>query len=277
MNNLILKFFLNPKLNLIGVLIIFLCYIYYNNNPNESDDFKDKNEWETIFNGKDFDGWEIKIRGEELGNNFKNTFKVNNGSLKVSYENYENFDDRFGHIFYTKSKFKNYHLSLEYKFSGEHLNGAPGWSIKNSGIMIHCQHPSSMLIDQDFPVSSEVQLLGGLGTGERSTANMCSPGIDVDINSEIAKYHCINSNSKTYHNDDWVKVEVIVNSNKIVKHIVENDTVISYSNLRVGGDKIPENYLNRIGEPLVDGYISLQSEGHPVEFRNIRIKKLNIY
>jgi hypothetical protein len=265
----------NRNLSLVGILIIFFVIIIYSNLEID-DDFKETNGWETIFNGEDFDGWEIKIRGEEFGNNFKNTFKVKDGSLKVSYENYENFDDRFGHIFYTKSKFKNYHLSLEYKFSGEHLKGAPGWSIKNSGIMLHSQHPSTMLKEQDFPVSSEVQLLGGLGTGERSTANMCSPGIDVDINSEIAKYHCINSNSKTYHNDDWVKVEVIVKSNKIVQHIVENDTVISYSNLRVGGDKIPENYLNRIGEPLVDGYISLQSEGHPVEFRNIRVKKFNI-
>ena len=257
--------------SLVGLLIIF-CFIIIYNNSEQVDDIKEINDWETIFNGEDFDGWEIKIRGEELGNNFKNTFKVNDGSLKVSYENYENFDDRFGHIFYTKSKFKNYHLSLEYKFSGEHLKGAPGWSIKNSGIMLHSQHPSTMLLDQDFPVSSEVQLLGGLGTGERSTANMCSPGIDVDINSEKAKYHCVNSNSKTYHNDDWVKVEVIVKSNSIVHHIVENDTVISYSNLRVGGDKIPANYLDRVGESLFEGYVSLQSEGHPVEFRNIKIK-----
>ena len=151
--------------SLVGLLIIF-CFIIIYNNSEQVDDIKEINDWETIFNGEDFDGWEIKIRGEELGNNFKNTFKVNDGSLKVSYENYENFDDRFGHIFYTKSKFKNYHLSLEYKFSGEHLKGAPGWSIKNSGIMLHSQHPSTMLLDQDFPVSSEVQLLGGLGTGK---------------------------------------------------------------------------------------------------------------
>ena len=269
-----MKDFKSTFTSLIGFLIIF-CFIIFYNNSEQVDDIKEINDWETIFNGEDFDGWEIKIRGEELGNNFKNTFKVNDGSLKVSYENYENFDDRFGHIFYTKSKFKNYHLSLEYKFSGEHLKGAPGWSIKNSGIMLHSQHPSTMLLDQDFPVSSEVQLLGGLGTEERSTANMCSPGIDVDINSEKAKYHCVNSTSNTYHNDDWVKVEVIVKSNNIVHHIVESDTVISYSNLRVGGDKIPENYLSRLSEPLVDGYISLQSEGHPVEFKNIKIKNLD--
>jgi hypothetical protein len=132
-----------------------------------------------------------------------------------------------------------------------------------------------MLLDQDFPVSAEVQLLGGLGNGARSTANICTPGTDVDINSKIAKYHCVNSRSKTYHNDNWVKVDVIVKSNQIIHHLIENDTVLSYSNIRVGGDKIPANYVDRIGEPLLDGFISLQSEGHPVEFRNIKIKNLD--
>ena len=232
------------------------------------------NNWEYLFNGKNLDGWEIKIRNHELGDNFNNTFKVKDGSLKVSYENYESFDNKFGHIFYTKKKFKNYHLSLDYKFSGSHLNGAPGWSIKNSGIMLHCQHPSTMLIDQEFPVSAEAQLLGGLGEGDRSTANICSPGTDIDINGKKAEYHCINSSSKTYNNDDWVNVEVIVYSDSIIHHLVEGDTVLTYSNLRVGGGEIPENYLTKKGQILDEGYISLQSEGHPVEFREIKIKEL---
>ena len=232
------------------------------------------NNWEYLFNGKNLDGWEIKIRNHELGDNFNNTFKVKDGSLKVSYENYENFDNKFGHIFYTKKKFKNYHLSLDYKFSGSHLNGAPGWSIKNSGIMLHCQHPSTMLIDQEFPISAEAQLLGGLGDGDRSTANICSPGTDIDINGKKAEYHCVNSSSKTYNNDDWVNVEVIVYSDSIIHHLVEGDTVLTYSNLRVGGGEIPENYVSKKGQILDEGYISLQSEGHPVEFREIKIKEL---
>ena len=232
------------------------------------------NNWEYLFNGKNLDGWEIKIRNHELGDNFNNTFKVKDGSLKVSYENYENFDNKFGHIFYTKKKFKNYHLSLDYKFSGSHLNGAPGWSIKNSGIMLHCQHPSTMLINQEFPVSAEAQLLGGLGEGDRSTANICSPGTDIDINGKKAEYHCVNSSSKTYNNDDWVNVEVIVYSDSIIHHLVEGDTVLTYSNLRVGGGEIPENYVSKKGQILDEGYISLQSEGHPVEFREIKIKEL---
>ena len=237
---------------------------------------KKNNEWVIIFNGKDLTDWNIKIKDHKLGENFKNTFKVDNGNLKVSYENYNSFDNKFGHIFYTKRKFKNYHLSLEYKFSGVHLEGAPGWSVKNSGIMLHCQDPETMLIDQEFPISAEVQLLGGLGTGERTTANICSPGTDVYINKELAKYHCNNSNSKTYHEDDWVKVEVIVQSNNIIKHIVEGDTVLTYTNVKIGGDKVPFNYLNDIGKPLDEGYISLQSEGHPIEFRKIKIRDLDL-
>ena len=237
--------------------------------------YNNSNEWTYLFNGKNLDGWEIKIRNHEIGINFKNTFKVENGSLKVSYEDYSSFDDKFGHIFYTKKKFKNYHLSLEYKFSGEHLKGAPDWSIKNSGIMLHCQDPKTMLIDQEFPVSAEMQLLGGLNSGKRPTANICTPGTDVDINGKMAKYHCINSNSKTYNKDDWINVEVIVFSDSLVHQIVEKDTVLTYSNIRVGGDEVPKNFLTKIDHPLKEGFISLQSEGHPVQFRKIKIKELD--
>lgn len=233
-----------------------------------------ENEWKIIFDGESLDGWEVKIRYHDFGDNYKDTFKASDGQINVSYEQYDEFEEKFGHIFYTKEKFKNYHLSLDYKFSGEHLNGAPGWSVKNSGIMLHCQHPSSMLIDQEFPVSAETQLLGGLGEDERSTANICTPGTDVDIDDSLAKKHCINSNSKTYHEDDWVNVEVIVYSDSLIHHIVEGEKVLTYTNLKVGGNKVPLNFVDKIGMPLKEGYISLQSEGHPVSFRNIKIKKL---
>ena len=249
-------------------LINYLCIICLSLIPNE------ENEWKYLFNGSNLDGWKIKIRGHELGDNYNNTFKVKDGSIKISYENYEFFDEKFGHIFYANKKYRNYRLRLEYKFSGDHLKGAPGWSVKNSGIMLHCQDPETMLIDQEFPVSAEAQLLGGLGDGERTTANICTPGTDVDINNKKAKFHCINSNSKTYNVDDWLEVEVIVYSDSLIHHVIENDTVLTYTNIRVGGDEVPSNYINKIDFPLEEGYISLQSEGHPVEFRNIKIKEL---
>ena len=230
-------------------------------------------KWVELFNGKNLDGWEVKITGYKLGKNYRNTFKVKDGAIEVSYEDYKKFGGRFGHIFYTKNEFQNYVLSLDYKFSGEHLKGAPGWSIKNSGVMLHSQNPETMLKNQEFPVSAEAQLLGGLGLGERTTGNICTPGIDVDINGEIAENHCINSKSMTY-DDKWVNIKIIVYSDSLIHHVIESDTVLTYSNLRVGGEFVPKNYESRVGESLNKGYISLQSEGHPVEFRNIKIREI---
>ncbi|MEJ7588498.1 MAG: hypothetical protein WKI04_13135 [Ferruginibacter sp.] len=44
-----------------------------------------KTKWEQLFNGKNLDGWMVKIRGYELNDNFGNTFRVENGVMKVSY------------------------------------------------------------------------------------------------------------------------------------------------------------------------------------------------
>jgi hypothetical protein len=231
------------------------------------------NDWEYIFNGKNLDGWTVKVKGYPSGENFGNTFKVKDGEIVVSYENYQNFDFKFGHLYYTKNKFKNYHLKFEYKFFDEQVEGGEGWATKNSGIMFHSQHPETMLLDQSFPVSIETQFLGGLGDGDRPTGNLCTPGTDVNIDSQKVKKHCTRSNSETFHSDDWVKAEIIVYSDSIAHHIINGKTVLTYTNLRYGDDgKLPENMIDKKNNKLVEGYISLQSESHPIKFRNIKIK-----
>ena len=249
--------------------ILFTNYLNTDNNS----------EWTYLFNGKDLDGWEMKIAGFEFNNNYRNTFSVKNGSIKVSYDNYTSFDEKFGHLFYTNKKFKNYHLKLDYRFYGEHVNlfknENEAWNYKNSGVMLHSEHPSQMFLDQGFPVSIEGQFLGGSGINSRPTLNMCSPGTEVDINGTQAMQHCVNSTSKTIHTEQWVSVEFLVFSDSIVHHIVDKDTVITYSNIRFGGTYLSDNFSDKIGEPLQEGYISLQSEGHPIEFKNIRVKELD--
>ena len=236
------------------------------------------NQWIYLFNGKNLDGWEIKISGYEFNNNYRNTFSVKDGVIRVSYNDYDSFDDNFGHIFYTKKIFKNYHLKMDYRFYGVHANKLKNedeaWNYKNSGVMLHSENPSKMFLDQEFPVSIEAQFLGGSGERDRSTLNMCSPGTEVNINGSQALRHCISSNSKTYHNEDWVSVELIVYSDSIVHHVIDKDTVMTYSNIKIGGGYLSDNFTDRIGEPLKEGYISLQSEGHPIDFKNIRIREL---
>ena len=142
--------------------------------------------------------------------------------------------------------------------------------------MFHSQHPETMLIDQSFPVSLEAQFLGGLGDGNRPTGNLCTPGTDVDIDFEKLKSHCTQSSSETYHSDDWVKAEIIVYNDSIAHHIINGKTVLTYTNLRYGDDgRLPVNMLDMKDKKLSEGYISLQSESHPIKFKNIKIKSLD--
>lgn len=119
-------------------------------------------EWIQLFNGKDLTGWTPKIRYHEAGENWGDTFRVEDGVLKVSYDKYDQFDSKFGHLFYNEP-FSHYIIRVEYRFVGEQCPGGPGWALRNSGIMVHGESPKTMGKDQDFPASIEVQLLGGTG------------------------------------------------------------------------------------------------------------------
>jgi len=225
--------------------------------------------WIQLFNGKNLEGWEVKINGFASGENAFNTFKVKNNSLVVSYENYDHFKDYFGHIFY-KNSYSNYRLRLDYRFVGDQCKGGEGWATKNSGVMIHSQSPESMEKDQEFPVSIEVQLLGGIQKPwKRPTANLCTPGTHVNINNKLVTTHCISSSSETYYGEEWVNLEIEVHNDSIIKHYINSKEVFSYTNPIIGGQY--NTLKNKKGEKLKEGYISLQSESHPIEFRNIEL------
>ncbi len=231
-------------------------------------------EWQSIFNGKDLTGWTPKIRGCKAGENFQNTFRVENGVIKVDYSDYKEWEGRFGHLFYEK-KYSHYRLRLEYRFTGTQLKGGPGWAFRNSGVMIHSESPETIELHQDFPTSLEVQLLGGTGTGERTTGNLCTPGTHVEMDGKLITDHCIASHSKTFHGDQWVTLEVEVRGNEIIRHRINGEEVISYQKPQYGGDAHAENLAAVAGTKMLsEGYFCLQSESHPVEFRKIEIQEI---
>jgi hypothetical protein len=237
---------------------------------------QEKREWKQLFNGKNLDGWIVKISKHELNDNFGNTFRVKDGKMIVSYDQYTTFNDQFGHIFY-QTPFSYYLLAVEYRFVGKQETGGAGWAYKNSGIMLHCQDPHTMLKDQDFPISIEDQLLGGDSTGERSTCNLCTPGTNVEIDGKLFTPHCKNSTSRTFRNEEWVRAEVLVLGDSVIKQIVGGDTVMIYQKPQIGGGNV-SNYDAKVkqdGMLLKSGYISLQSESHPVEFRKVEIIDLS--
>lgn len=249
-----------------------------------------KPEWLQLFNGKDLTGWDAKIAGYPLNDNVGNTFRVEDGMLRIAYDQYGRFDKKYGHLYYNKP-FSHYVLKFEYRFTGDQVPGGDAWNVRNSGVMIHAQSAQSVGLKQDFPISLEVQVLGGLGKvgvagHTRPTANLCTPGTQVFMDGKLNTAHCIDSKSRTYDGDQWVAVEVVVLGDSI-RHLIDGQTVLAYSHAQVGGGYVskqydfaqagvpdPKAWAAKDGTPLTSGYIALQSESHPIDFRNIELLNL---
>lgn len=237
----------------------------------------EREEWITLFNGRDLAGWTPKITKHAFGDNYANTFRVKDGVLRVSYENYDGFDGQFGHLFY-KEPFGYYRLRVEYRFFGEQPpRSPPSWARRNSGVMFHSQAPQTMHLNQTFPISIEAQFLGGLGDGQpRSTLNVCSPGTEIVYRGAIHPTHCLNSTSKTFDGDQWVQAELTVLGSGLVTQSVNGEVVLEYALPQLGGGEVQDfdAAQKSDGKLLEGGYIAVQSESHPVEFRNIQLLNL---
>ncbi len=237
----------------------------------------DQEEWIALFNGRDLTGWTPKITHHDLGDNFANTFRVEDGLLKVRYDDYKAFDKKFGHLFY-KDPFSYYRLVVEYRFVGEQAPQGPGtWALRNSGAMLHGQDPKTMLRDQDFPISIEAQFLGGLSDGKaRPTANMCSPGTEIVFDGKIYPEHCLESTSPTLDGDQWVRAEMVVLGAGEIIHYVNGKEVLRYSLPQFGGGAVSpfDPKAKPDGQLIEQGYISLQSESHPIDFRKVELLPL---
>jgi Domain of Unknown Function (DUF1080) len=248
----------------------------------------DKKDWTTIFNGKDLSGWDIKISGQPLNDNYKNTFRIEDGMMRVMYDQYQNFDEKYGHIYY-KQPYSYYIVRFKYRFQGNQTPGGASWNVRNSGIMLHSQSAQSMTFEQTFPMSLEMQLLGGLGKGERHTGNLCSPGTQAYMKGSLRPAHCIDSDSKTYDGDQWVSAEAIVLGDSVVHHVINGDTVLTYNKTQIGGGFVGgkpdwevakmdaatiEAWKKKDGTALKSGYIALQAESHPIDFKTIEILNL---
>ncbi|MEL6277221.1 MAG: DUF1080 domain-containing protein, partial [Bacteroidota bacterium] len=248
-------------------------------------------QWISLFNGTDLTGWTPKFAGSNVGENYLKTFIVQDSMIRISYDHYTNFEDRYGHLYY-HLPYSHYKLRFEYRFVGEQIPGGAIWNVRNSGVMLHTQSAESNELEQDFPVSIELQLLGGLSNGEaRTTGNVCTPGTAVMMGDTVNYQHCINSNSATYHGDRWVKAEAIVLGSQSMSFLIEGDTVLQFTQPQIGGGFISQEFagmdfdtfgvkrdkemwLAREGELLSTGYIALQAESHPIDFRRIELLDL---
>jgi len=235
----------------------------------------EESQWIPLFNGKDLSNWSTKVRGCPVGENYHDTFRVEDGILKVSYANYKSWENRYGHLIF-KRKFSSYRLRIEYRFTGEQIALGPLWAVRNSGIMIHSEAPETMDRNQDFPVGVQIQLLGGLDKGERTTMNVCGSGTHVMKDGKIMLGHCNNSTSKTYNGDVWVSAEIEVHGSGTIKHFVEGKEVLSYEKPYLDDKDLHAKELITLNgtKELSEGFIAIQAISHPIEFRKIELLML---
>ena len=267
---------------------IFYLFLIVCQSCNNNDGKKEinKENWESLFNGKDLTGWDIKIKDHSLNENYKNTFRIEDSMIRVVYSDYEKFNNQFGHL-YTHRPYSYYKLRLQYRFVGDHLPDAPDWADRNSGVMLHSQSAQSVNLNQNFPVSLEFQFLCGNGKDTVPTGNVCTPGTFITHNGKLFLGHIQNSNSKTYLKNEWISAEAEVYGDSLVRHIINGDTVLTYTNPMIGEGFVSNNnswtwagitdsliWINKANTPLKEGHIALQAESQPVDFRRIEILNL---
>jgi 3-keto-disaccharide hydrolase len=265
---------------LFGELLMQSC------NSDGDRDEKSKEEWVSLFNGKDLSGWDIKIKDHPLGENYKNNFRVEDSMIRVDYSGFDKFDNQFGHL-YTDKSYSYYKLKMQYRFVGDHLADAPIWSDRNSGVMLHSQSGKSIDLHQDFPVSLEFQFLCGNGKDTVPTGSVCTPGTYITYDGKPFLEHIKQSNSKTFLKDEWVTAEADVYGDSLIHYIINGDTVLTYTKPMIGQGFVSNEHtwthanitdsmywINKANTPLKEGYIALQAESQPVDFRNIELLNL---
>jgi hypothetical protein len=240
-------------------------------------------KWESLFDGKTLKGWTTKIVGYPAGQDPLETFRVKNGAIVINYDKYGgDMKARWAHLFYNEP-FKAYRLALEYRFVGEEMLPLRRTQF-NSGLLYYSQSPQSMGLDQPYPISIEAQILGYFPVlyrdgGPRMTVSACGLGTSLSYLGTVTQ-DCFKSTEPTRPNEQWVLFELEVLPSGLVHHYIDGKLAATYDRafLDTYDKRFPsQKFIDAQGgnPTLTSGYIALQSEGHSVEFRNIRVMKLD--
>ncbi len=232
--------------------------------------------WVSLFNGKNLDGWIVKVAKHPLGENYADTFRVEDGMIKVAYDKYGKFNEQFAHL-YSNIPYSRYILRLEYRFTGTPMADAPEWAGYNSGVMIHAQSPLSMTVEQLWPASMEFQFLAVGTKAGKQTGNVCTPGTNLVHHGKLETAHIIEATgSKLSPLDEWIAVEAEVHGNDEVIYRVNGVEVLRYQHPQLDPREPDAQKLLARGAPLQlsSGHIALQAESQPVWFRNIELRSL---
>jgi hypothetical protein len=233
--------------------------------------------WTQLFNGVDLTGWRAKITHYAYGDNYANTFRVENGVIKVSYDGYDasgfgGDTGKFGVLYWT-TPLSKYRVRVEYRFTGPQAPNPPSWGLRNSGLMVFGEDPAGVGLDVIFPRMLEIQLLGHDNTGNTSNGNLCPlGGASAVVAGTRRSSGCTGSSSlpfsanPNFADDAWVTVEAEVHGS--------GETKVFFVGDNDGQPVLVFRQPMAAGMLLDTGYFALQSESHPIEFRKVEMMEL---
>jgi len=252
-------------------VVVGLMFASFQKHPLLSHSAAPHGAWVSLFNGRDLDGWVPKFSGYPLGENVKNTFRVARGRLIISYDGYKHLDDLYGHLFYSRHQFSHYWIRVEYRFVGKQIPGAPTWAWRNNGVMLHAQPPETMTLQQRYPISFELRLMGGKWFHRTPpTGSLCLNETTVIYRGKRVSHAVIDSDAPSYAGDQWVLAEAEVQGGELVRYFINGRQVLEYSELQL---EKPQPWSPTMARN--QGFIAIQAESAPTEFRRIEVLTLN--
>jgi len=241
--------------------------MYGQNSPLSEDGF------ETIFNGKNWDGWHLKIRNGS-DKQAHEVFSIENNMVHVYKYQVDSFDINTRRcathgLFYTNKMYSKYVLRFEYKWGEKIANNFDQWQY-DAGCYFH------VLDDDVWPKGVEYQIRYDHIKDRNHTGDLILSGVKAQWYCDENTQFCLPKDGGVPNtpkgwmflaeddveynalNGKWNQCEIIVMADKYAIYKLNGKVVNLLSNISVN-----------------EGIIGLQAETAEIFYRNIQIKEFD--
>ncbi|MBU2950918.1 DUF1080 domain-containing protein [Tamlana agarivorans] len=235
-----------------------------------------------LFNGKNFDGWYLKLKDDdpELA---KKVFAIEAGGIHVFDNSWpdeidfnEGTDGTIG-MAYTKKVYKKYHLKFQYKWGHKKANYFDKWEY-DAGVYYHITD------DKVFPTGVEYQIQYVQTEDKNGTGDAIRPPgqtYDWYFNPEKDTYQLPNNGGILYTGQDSYKGKKWLHRAKATRNFnALNDQWNSCEIIVMGGEYAIHKLNGEVVNVIFNlkpsaGIIGFQSETAEIYYRNIEIKEFD--
>ena len=237
-------------------------------------------EFRPLFNGKDYEGWYIKLRDETRAEGEK-VFAIENEMIHVFNDDWPNeidlnegTDGTLG-MMYTEKSYDKYHLKFEYKWGSKKANYFDKWQF-DAGVYYHITD------DKVYPIGVEYQIHYIPETDRNRTGDLIRPGgqkYTWYYNAETHDYLHPDKGGVKYTKKSGYEGKKWLHNAKITRNFNGLNDQWNVCEIIVMGGEYAIHKLN--GEVVnmafdldpAAGIIGFQSETAEIFYRNIEIKE----